>query len=128
VNPVRCNVTLSMGRWQTMPTLAAVNNILEFYFGSELQEVETVEPEPDTVLQLDVTACTGRSYGHEEAVRDRIAEALLRRFQPEYESMVEVEIVYEPEEASDDPFGYVQDEWDDWDDLGGCYRVQQIWH
>ena len=42
------------------------------------------------MLQLEVTACMGWGYGHAEAVRDRIAEALLGRFQPEYESMVEI--------------------------------------
>ena len=128
MNPVRCNIALSRGRWQAVPTLAAVHNILGFYFGSRLQEVEAVEPDPDAVLQLEVTACTGWTYGHEEAVRDRIAEALLRRFQPEYESMVEVEIVSEPEEPSNDPFGYMQDELDDWDDFGGFYGVQRVWH
>ena len=35
----------------------------------------------------------GWGYGHAEAVRDRIAEALLGRFRPEYESMVEMEVV-----------------------------------
>ena len=90
--------------------------------------MEAVEPDPDVVLQLELTACTGWTYGHEEAVRDRIAEALLRRFQPEYESMVEIEIVYEPEELFNDTFGYVQDELDDWDDFGSFYRVQRVWH
>ena len=128
MNPVQCTVTLSTGRWQTVPTLAAVRNILELYFRSKLQAVEAVEPKPDAVLQLDVTACTGWGYGHEEAVRDRIVEALLRRFRPEYESMVEVEIVCEPEELSNDPFEYGQDELDDLDDFGGFYGVQRVWH
>ena len=54
VNPVRCNVTLSMGCWKTVPTFAAVRNILEFYFGSNLQALEAVEPDPDVVLQLEL--------------------------------------------------------------------------
>ena len=93
MNPVRCNVTLATGRWRTRPTLAAVRNILGLYFGRALQAVEAVASEPDVVLQLEVTACMGWGFGHAEAVRDRIAEALLGRFQPEYESMVEMEVV-----------------------------------
>ena len=93
MNPVRCNITLTSGRWQTRPTLAAVRNILGFYFGRALQAVDAVESEPGVALQLEVTAYLGWGYGHEEAVRDRIAEALLRRFRPEYESMVEMEVV-----------------------------------
>ncbi len=100
MNPVQCNVTLTTGRWQTTPTLAAARNILGLYFGRALQAVEAVESEPDVVLQLEVTAYMGWGYGHAEAVRDRIAEALLGRFQPEYESMVEMEVV-ETEEIDD---------------------------
>ena len=100
MNPVRCNIALATGRWRTRPTLAAVRNILGLFFGRALQTVEAVASEPDVVLQLEVTAYVGCGYGHAEAVRDRIAEALLGRFQPEYESMVEMEIV-ETEEMDD---------------------------
>jgi hypothetical protein len=89
---VRCSVTLSEGQWQTAPTLAAIHNILGFYFGRSL-EVEAVEPESDALLTLEVTAYTGYGYGHAEAVRDRIGAALLRCFQPEYESMLEMEVI-----------------------------------
>ncbi len=99
---VCCNVALSEGKWQTKPTLAAVNNILNFYFGSNLEWVEVVEPDPDVMLQVEVAAHTGLGYGHEEAVRDRIVLALLRRFKPEYESQVEIEIVDEWEDVEDD--------------------------
>jgi len=128
VNPVRCNIALATGRWRTRPTLAAVRNILGFYFGRALLAVDAVESEPDVVLQLEVTAYLGWGYGHEEAVRDRIAEALLRRFRPEYESMVEVEIVYKPDGPFNDPFGYVQDEMDDWNGFGIFDGIQQVWH
>jgi hypothetical protein len=119
VSLIQCNVILSEGHWQTRPTPAAVNNILEFYFKTRLESVEFVEPEPDALLQLEVQACTGWGCGHEEAVRDRIASALLRRFRPEYESMVEVEIVVPDADY---------DEYDDGEDGMDETRIERMWH
>jgi hypothetical protein len=52
-----------------------------------------MEPGRDAMLELEVTAFTGLGFGHSEAVRDHIAEVLLRWFWPEYESMIEVEVL-----------------------------------
>jgi len=118
---VRCNVALSEGRWKTVPTLAAIRNILGFYFRENLESVEALEPQPDAMMQLEMDIHTDYGYGHEEAVRDRIVLALLRRFKPEYESQVEIEVV-----SDSTDFGDIED-WDDWWDDSYFPSIERIW-
>jgi hypothetical protein len=54
-----------------------------------------LEPDDSEVmLQIEVTTAPINEEEDFEARRDRIAYTFIKRFQPEYESMVEVEALY----------------------------------
>jgi hypothetical protein len=55
--------------------------------------VEFEEPNEDEALVAVAVVLT--RYCHAEIIRDDIAEAVLRHFRPEYDSMVEVEVLDE---------------------------------
>lgn len=86
---------LADGSWQVKPTPAVVRDILNSAFpdggDDSLLSVQEADGESDTAFAVTVDA----RWKHAEAVRDCIAEALLRRCRPEYESMVEVEVLDE---------------------------------
>ena len=56
-----------------------------------LASVEFEEPNEDEALVAVAVVLT--RYCHAEIIRDDIAEAVLRHFRPEYDSMVEVEVL-----------------------------------
>lgn len=98
MNCVRCEVRLAEGDWAETPTLAAIRDILGNCLTTRddrlvsVEEIDPVPPDaPDIALQVEVTVCV--RWDHSEIVRDRIIEALLQHCQPEYDSMVEVEVI-----------------------------------
>lgn len=93
MNCIRCTIRLARGCWQTMPTFTGVSKRLRTLFACHndcLLYATQQDPEPDVLLQLEVVVET--RWKHSEVVRDLIAETLAGLCQPEYESMVEVEL------------------------------------
>ena len=88
------HITLAQGKWKHAATPAALRRLLGGVLSSGLLSIEfasinipsDVQVECEVVVQLDV------SWGHSEVVRDNIYAALLKKFRPEYESMIEVEV------------------------------------
>jgi hypothetical protein len=116
VKRVRCHIALAEGRYKRSATEAALRDVLRRVLSDSLCELAFDEPKDDVAVAGEVVVLSEsrlRDWADEEAVRDAIVTALLDRLQPEYESQVEVEILDEPEDACDDPFGHLQDEMDD---------------
>ena len=95
MNGTRFNITLSEGCWKRSPTPGAVRDRLTrgVFYGLEVvwDETEPFGPGADAVLQLSVVCPVING----EILRDCIIERLLHYFEPEYESMVEVEVLDE---------------------------------
>lgn len=92
MNRVSCTIILYEGQWRRKLAedvlRAALNRVV---FGDcSLVELEFVPPDEDVAFEIEVVVAT--RWSDEEHVRDRIIEGLLRRFEPEYESMIEVEV------------------------------------
>ena len=97
---VVCKATLADGAWGNYPAEETLRAALELTFpchadtyvrpGPVLVSVECDEAD-DEALVAEVEVLT--RYCHAEIIRDDIIETLLRRFRPEYESMVEVEVL-----------------------------------
>lgn len=97
---VVCKVTLADGAWGSYPAEDTLRAALELTFpcradtyvrrGPMLASVECDEAD-DEALVAEVEVLT--RYCNAEIVRDDIIEALLWRFRPEYELMVEVEVL-----------------------------------
>lgn len=100
MNRVVCRITLADGAWENYPTEQTVEAALELTFphyadtpvsrGPVLVGVECDEPDDDALV-AEVEVLT--RYCHAEVIRDDIIEAMLHRFRPEYESMIEVEVL-----------------------------------
>ena len=95
--PVVCSVRLYEGCWKGTLSQEAVTLALKRTFPEQsdnaLVDVEFVEPEDiqeDVALEATVTVMA--RWCHAEIIRDGIAESLLQRFDPEFESMIEVEV------------------------------------
>ena len=128
MNRVRCHIALAEGRYKRSATQATVRDVLKWVSSDSLCELVFDEPDEDVAVAGEAVVLLKsrfRDWGDEEAIRDRIVTALAARLQPEYDSQMEVEIVHEPEDPSDDPFGHVQDEIDDFysDDFDSIRRV-----
>jgi hypothetical protein len=104
VNQVVCRLVLSDGLWGRVPSKETVAAALGLAFPSHvdgwgarnrpsLASVEFEEPNEDEALVAVAVVLT--RYCHAEIIRDDIAEAVLRHFRPEYDSMVEVEVLDE---------------------------------
>ena len=95
MNGTRFNITLSEGRWKRSPTPGAVREQLAHcvLYGWDVvwDETEPFDPSADAVLQLSVVCPVING----EILRDHIIGRLLCYFEPEYESMVEVEVLDE---------------------------------
>ena len=91
----RFNITLSEGRWKTLPSERAARRLLA-HFAFRRGEIvwddtEPFTPDPNALVQLSVILPVVNG----EILRDSLIEAMLSRFQPEFESMVEVEVLDE---------------------------------
>lgn len=118
---VACEIALSKGCWSRYPSSARVRRELQRVFEDSLLAVTFRDPGNDNAIEADVGVDGWETC---ERICDIIFGAFLR-WKPEYESMIEVEILRAPEGPFDDPFEYVQDEFDGWDEFDG---VQRVWH
>jgi hypothetical protein len=95
-------VALSEGTWETQPSKHGLRELLRSIFPPPADEdlppslamltrLKFEEPGEDAILVAEATVRP--RHWHCETVRDDIVEALLASFQPEYESMVEVEVI-----------------------------------
>jgi len=106
VNYVRCHITIAKGKYNGRAgTEASVLDVLQRLFShspceweSHASDGDDVAVEGEVMVRLNSRL---RRWGHDEAIRDRIATALVNRLQPEYESQVEVEIANGPDESVD---------------------------
>ena len=121
---VACEIVLSKGRWNYSPSPERVRRKLESLFDDSLLAVTFRDLRDDNAIEVEVRVDVWETC---EWVCDTIFRAFLK-WNPEYESMIEVEILREPEGPFDDPFEYVPDDfdWDGWDDWFD--RIVQIWH
>lgn len=121
---VACEIALSKGRWNYSPSPERVRRKLESLFEDSLLAVIFRDPSEDNAIEVEVSADSWETC---ERACDTIFRAFLE-WNPEYESMIEVEILREPEGPFDDPFEYVPDDfdWDGWDDWFD--QIVQIWH
>jgi hypothetical protein len=89
---VSCTIILYEGQWRKKPSEHALRTALKRAVAGDcsLVELEFVPPSEDIAFETEVVVAT--EWSDEEHVRDRIIEGLLRRFEPEYESMIEVEV------------------------------------
>jgi len=124
VSFVACEIVLSKGRWNYPPSPERVRRKLESLFEDSLLAVTFRDPSEDNAIEVEVSVDDWETC---ERVCDTIFRAFLK-WNPEYESMIEVEILREPEGPFDDPFEYVPDDfdWDGWDDWFD--QIVQIWH
>jgi hypothetical protein len=101
VSDVVCRIALSEGKWEIQPSKHGVRELLRSIFppseddevppdSPTLTRLRFEEPEEDEILVAKATV--RNCQRHNEIVRDDIIQALLAEFQPEYESMVEVEV------------------------------------
>ena len=99
---VVCRIVLSEGTWKTPPSKHGARGLLRSIFPTPtdgevpphppmLTRLRFEEPGEDEILVAEATVRP--RHRHCEIVRDDIVEALLAAFQPEYESMVEVEVI-----------------------------------
>jgi len=95
-------IALSEGTWETKPSKRTVQQLLRSIFPpparnewppyrATLARLRFEEPGEDEMLAAE--AVVRLRCWHNETVRDEIIMALLGEFQPEYESMVEVEVL-----------------------------------
>ena len=121
---VACEIVLSKGRWNYPPSPERVRRKLESLFEDSVRAVTFRDPSEDNAIEVEVSVDDWETC---ERVCDTIFRAFLK-WNPEYESMIEVEILREPEGPFDDPFEYVPDDfdWDGWDDWFD--QIVQIWH
>ena len=94
MNRVVCRVVLYEGCWITQPSKEDVTLALSRTFPAQgdnaLGRIEFAEPPEDVALEVEVAVFT--RWCHSEIIRDDIIESVLYRFEPEYESMIEVEV------------------------------------
>ena len=123
---VACEIVLSKGRWNYPPSPERVRRKLQQVLDESLLAVTFRDPGEDNLIEVEV-----HSDGWETC--ERISDILFRVFlewNPEYESMIEVEILREPEGPFDDPFEPVwdeQDEWEWWHQWSGLPQIERIW-
>jgi len=83
-------ILLFDGRWERKPTRKSIERTLRVF--KQIVELEFPTPEEDVLFEIEVVVDADLDWGDHENVSDRITERLLRRFEPEYESMIEVEV------------------------------------
>lgn len=90
---MRFRLSLYEGNWRRKPLKQAIEELFadDYPFGSDcfLVGYDFVEPDEDVAVAIELTVAT--DWSDAEHVRDGIIEEFLDRFDPEYESMIEVE-------------------------------------
>jgi hypothetical protein len=93
-----CHIRLSAGNWGLRPTPAQIRKSVPHgrWHDAVLSRLSFEDPDDADVLlafEAEFKAYWSFVGAHVEALRDELFTALLRRFQPEFESMVEVEVL-----------------------------------
>ena len=108
---VACEIALSKGRWHYPPSPERVERKLWRLFEDSLLAVTFRNPGDDNAIEAEVCVDGWESC-------ERVCDIIFRSFlewSPEFESMVEVEILQAPEGPFDNPFEPPEDDWDDCD-------------
>ncbi|MEN6367671.1 MAG: hypothetical protein ABFC88_12745 [Thermoguttaceae bacterium] len=86
-------VVLYAGTWKRRPpTEAVLRQCLRWFFGTELGKVRFVESDEDIAVEANFSAFL-EDETHGDIVCDELCVDLLRRMEPEFETMVEVEVL-----------------------------------
>jgi len=91
---IKLRVVLYGGVWRHCPSEAAVLRRLQTTLGEGFERVQFVTEsgtDPDVALEAEVLVFSVHRHG--EYLRDALAEDLIRHLGPEYDSMVEVEVL-----------------------------------
>lgn len=91
---VMFRVLLYNGLWKRNPTEKAIESILNQSLSGKslVDELEFVQPSEDVAFEIEFIVDVDVVWGDPEHIRDEIIERLLHKFEPEFESMVEVEV------------------------------------
>jgi len=94
VNRFTYHIHLSQGTWGRPPTPSRVRESVSTCGNNDggLCHLTFFEPD-DEETRLECRACFEAKWSHSEIIRDKLIETLSLRFQPEYDSMVEVEVI-----------------------------------
>ena len=120
-------IVLSKGRWNYLPSPERVQRKLQQVFDDSLLAVTFRDPSEDGLIEAEVQVDGWETC---ERAYDTIFRAFLK-WNPKYESMIEVEILRDPEGPFDDPFEPVwdeQDEWEWWHQWSGLPQIERVWH
>ncbi len=87
-----CRVLLFEGKWRRRLSRKAVEDALRYAISNRgmILDLRFADPRADVAFEIEMMVSV--DDGDQELVSDEIIERLLRNFDPEYESMVEVEV------------------------------------
>jgi len=91
---VMCRVLLYEGCWNRKLSQKAIEKALRRAVSGHcvIVALEFVRPDADVAFEVEITVDADTDWGDQENVCDEIIEWLLHRFEPEFESMIEVEV------------------------------------
>ena len=94
---MRIHVLLYHGQWRRSPTANRLHEQLRRFFGDDLRRVEFSEPDDsDVAVDAVVFASEGSDLEKRSVYCDcldgELYEALVRWMEPEYDTMLEVEV------------------------------------
>lgn len=91
---VACRVLLYEGKWRRKLSQKLIERTLRHAASGRgvVVGISFVEPASDVAFEAEMVVEADTDWGDQENVCDDIVERLLRTFDPEFESMVEVEV------------------------------------
>jgi hypothetical protein len=97
---VNCRIILYEGNWEKTLSEDAIHLLMKRTFPEtgecSLDSLDFVKPDEDVAFEIEAGIVT--DWSDKENVSDRIIEKVLAHFEPEYETMIEVE-VWETDDA-----------------------------
>jgi len=92
MNRVGCEIRLAKGKWRNKPVKSETLGVIRRIEDGDLEVLRAtpLEHDADTEQRLEVVMVS--QWRHDEAMCDCLATALVNALQPEFESMVEVEV------------------------------------
>ncbi len=90
MNRVNATIILYEGQWRKLSKTVLRAALRRSFGDCSLVELEFVEPGRDVAFKIEAVVVT--DWSDKEDVQDRIIRRLLERFEPEFESMIEVEV------------------------------------
>ncbi len=94
MDSVFCRVLFFDGRWRRKLSEKSIAVTLKRAVSSHCRVVSLafVKPDEDVAFEAQMVVDVNTTWGDREVVRDEIVERVLWRFEPEFESMIEVEV------------------------------------